>query len=382
MTLLRAPSRPQLDTRLTAARRPSEPQGRREIGRTLAGQRILVDCRWLGLGGAGRVTELLLKAFQASPPPGEWILWGPEERVRPLAFPGATVRAATGNPLRLAGQADVLRVPAADVGVYLHQIRPLRPGPSVTAIHDTIPLRYGGGRLSRLLKRAFFVATARLTTVILTGSKFSHASIVRDLGVPDERILMHPYPCDRARAVHVAAMRDALGQEDRLVYVGRFAAHKNLERLCRAYARSEFARRGGRLALVGGWNGETEALQGWVDRFEISGVEIRPACTEEDMDRLLATSRALVLPSLEEGFGLPAYEAAGSGLPVAASRTGAMTELPPERAVLFDPFDEVAMQEAIDEAVSRPAGEPAGDEEPFADAVLAACARALDGSRA
>ena len=60
------------------------------------------------------------------------------------------------------------------------------------------------------------------------------------------------------------------------------------------------------------------------------------------MDQLLATSRALVLPSLEEGFGLPAFEAAASGLPVAASRTGAIRPFRPEVAVLFDPLDAAA----------------------------------------
>src|SRR5215213_4245447 len=37
---------------------------------------IVLDCRWLGMGGAGRVTELLLREFRDAPPLGEWVLWG------------------------------------------------------------------------------------------------------------------------------------------------------------------------------------------------------------------------------------------------------------------------------------------------------------------
>jgi glycosyltransferase involved in cell wall biosynthesis len=81
---------------------------------------------------------------------------------------------------------------------------------------------------------------------------------------------------------------------------------------------------------------------------------VRPACSDDELERLLAVSRALVAPSLEEGYGLPAFEAASAGLPVAASRTGAMTELPAESAVLFDPSSTDEMTRAIDEVTRRP----------------------------
>ncbi len=107
------------------------------------------------------------------------------------------------------------------------------------------------------------------------------------------------------------------------------------------------------------------------------GLDARGACTEEELDHLLATSRALVLPSLEEGFGLPAFEAVASGLPVAVSRTGALGELPADRASLFDPLDEDAMAAAIDVAVSREAGAPVDFDGRLADVVIGALAQAL-----
>ncbi len=157
-------------------------------------------------------------------------------------------------------------------------------------------------------------------------------------------------PHDADRAARIAALRTELGQEERLLYLGRFAPHKNLERLARAFAASGYAARGGTLELVGGWADETERMRRWIAASGIAGVEARAAVDEPELDRLLATSRALVLPSLEEGFGLPAFEAAASGLPVAASRTGALETLRPEDAVLFDPLDEDALRAALDEA--------------------------------
>lgn len=321
----------------------------------LRGKRIVLDCRWLGLGGAGRVTELVLADFRGSPPPGDWTLWGKPERLRQVLFDGAHVQPAIANPRVWRGQRDVGRVPSADVVVYMHQLRPLRPGTSVTVIHDTIGLRHGGTRATRFAKRLFLLAVARLSSHVITDSAVSAARIMSDLHVPESRITVVRFPQDPERARDRAGLRESLGQEDRLLYLGRFAPHKNLGRLCLAFRASRFSARGGTLWLVGGWEGETERMREWLRTHRIAGVEVRPTCSELEVDRLLATSRALVLPSLEEGFGLPAFEAAACGLPVAASRTGGMVELPPEAAVLFDPLDLDEMTIAIDEATTRPA---------------------------
>ena len=334
--------------------------------------KVVLDCRWLGLGGAGRVTELLLRELQASPPPGQWTLWGDGDRVAPFAWPG-TATAAGGNPLRLGGQREFFRIPRGDVVLYLHQIRPLRPGRSITVIHDTIPLRYGGSPASRLVKGTFFRTVGRLSAHVLTDSEESRRRIVEDLGVAPERISVLVFPQDPVRAARIAALRAELGQEERLLYVGRFAAHKNLQRLTRVFPRTAFARGGGRLELVGGWNGEVERLRGRVG----PGIEVRGECSEEELDRLLATSRALVLPSLEEGFGLPAYEAVASGLPVAVSRTGALAELPADHASVFNPLDEDGMAAAIDAAVGREASGPVELGGRLAEPVLAALARVV-----
>jgi glycosyltransferase involved in cell wall biosynthesis len=47
----------------------------------------------------------------------------------------------------------------------------------------------------------------------------------------------------------------------------------------------------------------------------------------------------LILPSLEEGFGLPLVEAMASGTAVIAARTSAIPEVAGDAAVLVDPFD-------------------------------------------
>ena len=84
------------------------------------------------------------------------------------------------------------------------------------------------------------------------------------------------------------------------------------------------------------------------------------------------------MPALEEGYGLPAFEAAATGLPVAVSRAGAMVELPHEVAVHFDAEDVESMRRAIDEVTGRIPGEPSDLHAPLLGrAVLSAAASAL-----
>jgi glycosyltransferase involved in cell wall biosynthesis len=323
----------------------------------LAETTVLLDCRWLGSGGTGRVTELLLSELRDAPPPGEWKLWGDPERVALWAFPGASIIPWSGDPTRWFGQADLLRVPANDVAVYLHQVRPLRPGRSITFVHDTIPVRLEPHRALRSAKRFFFRLACRLSARIITVSARSRDSIVRDLAVPRSKVIIASLTVDARRVERIRSLRRSATREDEIVYVGRFAEHKNLRRLCRAFQSTALHRRGGRLVLVGGSNDEVTAMSTWLGRNRLTGVDVRGRCSESELEELLANCRALVQPSLEEGYGLPAVEAAAVGVQVAASRTGYAPEIPPELITFMDPLDEASIASAIDAAAARPDSE-------------------------
>lgn len=316
---------------------------------SLHGKRILLDCRFLGRGGAGRATELLLRGLKQLKPEGRWILWGGDPTERFL-WRGATWHETRSSATALWGQRSILDLPAHDVAIYMHQIRPLRLGRSITLIHDTIPLRYGP-RIARLPKLVYLRTVALLSTKILTVSDFSRSSIVRDLRVRSDKIEVVRYPVDEEMVARVLGLRERLPPAPRILYVGRFSPHKNLPRLIMGFARTRFSHEGGELRLVGGAPNEVRELERLVAQERVRNVKVEGACSEEKLEELYATSRLLVLPSEEEGFGLPAWEALCCGLPTCVSDGGALPETVKGQGVIFTATSVEAMAEALDHGV-------------------------------
>ena len=73
---------------------------------------------------------------------------------------------------------------------------------------------------------------------------------------------------------------------------------------------------------------------------------------------LMAASAALVLPSLEEGFGLPVVEAMAAGLPVVCSRGSALEEVAGDAATLVNPLDTRSIADGIEKILDDPRARP------------------------
>jgi glycosyltransferase involved in cell wall biosynthesis len=83
-------------------------------------------------------------------------------------------------------------------------------------------------------------------------------------------------------------------------------------------------------------------------------VEYRGYVPTEDREALFKGAQALVLPSFEEGFGIPALEAMSAGVPVVVSNRGALPEVVGDAGLFIDPDD----AESLAAALERLAGDP------------------------
>ncbi len=115
--------------------------------------------------------------------------------------------------------------------------------------------------------------------------------------------------------------------------------HKNVSALVNAFSR---IRDYERLKLVlAGWGTQKHLRSTW-RAIHLYGVEDRVLVlqnvSDEELSRLYQTCSAFVLPSLQEGFGLPVLEALAHGAPVACSAASALPEVAGDAAVYFNPL--------------------------------------------
>lgn len=245
---------------------------------------------------------------------------------------------------------------------------PLPPGlKAVVTVHDAIADRFPALTLPGWRARAFWRMKVSLALwqagLVLTVSDYAARDIARVLHVRPSRIrvaLEAPAPAYRPGAAPDAvarAMADCGVPEDKgaFVYVGGFNPHKNVDLLIKAHA--SLARTLGasapHLLLVGpraedNFHGDHRRLEHAIAAEGTAALVHWAGFLPDEMLRLVHTGAlALVLPSVCEGFGLPAVEAAACGAPVIATTESPLPELLAGGGLFIVPGDVPALTSAL-----------------------------------
>lgn len=244
---------------------------------------------------------------------------------------------------------DVLFVPS-------HVLPLMCTVPSVATVHDLGYLMYPEAH--RRFDRWYLDwSTRRHTRVaahLLADSEATRQDLIRHYTADPEQVTvvypgldpdMHPVE-DPAE---IAASRARYGiRQDYVIHIGALHPRKNLKRLLDAFAtlNSQSTIHSSQLILAGspGWLADdliacAEALG---DRVVLTG-----HVAQADLPALISGARALVMPSLYEGFGFPVLEAMACGTPVVASNTSSLPEVAGDAALLVDPHDTDALAGAL-----------------------------------
>lgn len=245
--------------------------------------------------------------------------------------------------------------------------------PKIVCIHDTIPERFPDlifpTRRNHLFWNAKTLLAKWQATRVMTVSEASAADIAALLKVRRDKIdvvtegaeaVFRPIPDAGVRR----AARTSYGLPEGaplLVYVGGFNRHKNVLRLIEAMPAIATACPDAHLAIVGRTTGERfwdniDELKAGAsgdartsDRIVFTG-EISDA----DMAKLLNAAQGLVMPSLWEGFGLPALEAMSCGTPVLAANRGSLPEVVGDAGLYFEPEDRAELAARAVELLTGP----------------------------
>jgi glycosyltransferase involved in cell wall biosynthesis len=190
---------------------------------------------------------------------------------------------------------------------------------------------------------------ARRLAAVLTSSEASKQAIARDFRVRPERI--H----DVRNGVELAApgARRARRERPELLFVGRCGdPNKGLEYLLHALALlpAEVT-----LRVLDDFPGFTP-LEKTLRALQLeSRVRFSGKVSADELERAYRAASVVVLPSLFEGFGLPAIEALAAGTPVVAARAGALPEVIADAGAgqLVPTRDPAALAKAISETLER-----------------------------
>jgi len=335
-----------------------------------------VSC-WQNTRGFGRFTRELVRALVGRyAPRHEFVLVADQQTAAAGGFPDQAelvvaytrrqpVQAESAQGWR--GPLDLLRLGwqagrcGADV-FWFPAVSAFYPVlgrvPVVITIHDamteTRPELFFPSQRAKLFWQIKTGMARRQAVAVVTPSESARRAVAAAWRSPLEaiaRIDEAPAAVFRA-AVDAAGTRDLLrryglpAEVPLLLYVGAINPHKNLESLLRALA--ELRQNGvprWHLALVGEYSRDSTlschreivTLQRELGLDE--NVTLTGFVSDEDLALLYNTADLLVLPSLDEGFGLPVVEAMACGLPVAVSARGALPELVGDAGLSFDPLD-------------------------------------------
>jgi glycosyltransferase involved in cell wall biosynthesis len=237
---------------------------------------------------------------------------------------------------------------------HLHYFAPPRlPCPAVVTVHDISYTRAPElfSRRDRMLFR-FVRGSLRRAARVIAVSEFTRADIIDGYGLDPAKVVAIPNgvsPAFRPRAEATERVRDRFGiSKPYLLCVGALQPRKNVPLAIEAYAR--LVGRGTRCELViagGDKGGRLDVLDAIVRSRMTGSVHLLGHVADDELPPLYSAARALVFPSLYEGFGLPALEAMASGTAVIASNTTGLAEAVGDAGITFDPTSAEELAEAM-----------------------------------
>lgn len=342
-------------------------------------------CTWNNRRGFGRFTRELLEALIASDKNNEYIFFvdSEMEEIEKLPANVKIVIAKTNHsPIKAAsasGSRSVRDLWAMSRATWNHNFDlfffpavysyyPIfNRAKIIVTIHDVIADHHpelifpsAKGKMFWKLKQNTAILQSDL---ILTVSDYSKREIVEYFNLPESKVSVISeaarsvfQPLEPDAEFNKTLARYSLNPDKNfLLYVGGISPHKNLNTLVKAFQQisSDEKNSNVKLILVGDYKDDPffsayPALKKQIDECDLGDKIIFTGYIEDiELSHLYNAAAMVVLPSLEEGFGLPAVEAMACGTPVAASSFGSLPEVLGDAGRFFDPLNVQNIVETI-----------------------------------
>lgn len=337
--------------------------------------RVGVDATsWGNRRGYGRFARNAVGRLVALDPETSYVFYAVDD----VELPDGATRRRVGASGR--GLLDLVRLGVAasrdglDAFLFpsVYTYFPVLRVPTVVGVHDVIARRHPELTLPRRRDRAFWLLKERVAVrraaAVFTVSEASRAELARTFGLAPERVAVVPEAPDpifepRPREAVARALGElGLGQDERfVVYAAGLSPHKNVETLLEAFASLPLnGSAPARLVLAGALEDESfhsaaDSIRERIGRLGLGDRVLLPGfVSDEQLACLYTAASAAVVPSLAEGFGLPAVEAAACGAPVILSALPAHRETLGDAARYFPPRDADALRAELERTLRDP----------------------------
>lgn len=310
--------------------------------------------------------RLELTAWVGSTAP-EWVRsdpWTSEVRWVRLPVPGA------GSPWHLWHELAGIGIDARRRRLQLmHGLANLAPVvhpgvPTLATILDVIWIHHPAAvePRFRLVMRTLVPLVGRSATRLIAISQAAREDIAQTLHLDVGKFDVTPLgilpPPPRPATDAATRERFGLTPGPVILCVAAKRAHKNLHGLIRAFALLCARPQDGappQLVLPGSPNSYELELRALAEELGIAeSVRFPGWVSDEELEELFALADCFVLPTLQEGFGLPVLEAMIRELPVVCSDIPVLREAVGDAALLFDPYDPAAIAEALGRVLDEP----------------------------
>ena len=241
----------------------------------------------------------------------------------------------------------------------LHYNAPvLHRGPLLVTIHDLTHLvdhNYRNNWRSWLYARPMLSAVVRRADHIFTGTEYVRSCILDRWNVPASKISLMSYGVDEdftpgdASAARKNLPAMGLLNQPYLLFVGNLKPHKNVANLLRAFACLRANERfPHQLVIIGDDRHGREQVLRLINALSLTErVHLVCRVSKRELVDFYRAADLVVLPSFQEGFGLPVAEAMACGTPVVCSRAASLPEVGGNAVEYFDPHSPEHMASTI-----------------------------------
>ncbi len=237
-------------------------------------------------------------------------------------------------------------------------ILPNFDGKKIVTVHDLSTIKYPEfhpkARINFVNKQ--LESSISQADHIITDSEFVKREIIEAFSLSNDKVSAIHLGADsafepRSASECLALHKYNIEYKKFFLFVSTIEPRKNIKKLLTAFSRyRENIKNTLPLILVGGNGWNNDVIQKMIDDLTAKGwVKHLGYVAQNDIPILYSSAKALLFPSIYEGFGLPVLEAMQSGTPVLTCKNSSMSEITQENAALVDVDDIYQMSELIEQ---------------------------------